>query len=98
MKEWYVKPHLIMYMQKCMQKGCSAPLKKPSKKNQEKKNERKNEQNQEFNQNYHNTVYRWVKSNVFTRGNQLHRIFFLNPHLPKINPAYAPVYMLISLK
>ncbi len=40
-------------------------------------------------QNYHNAIYKWVKSEEYLRGNPPHPIFFLSPHLPKINPAYA---------
>ena len=38
-------------------------------------------------------VYKWVKSEEFSRGggNPLTSTFFLNSHLSKINPAYAPV-------
>ena len=42
--------------------------------------------------NYHNALYKWVKSEEFSRGNPPgpHPHLFRNPHLPKINPAYVP--------
>ncbi len=62
---------------------------KQSDKNREKR--KKQNKIKKIDKNYHNVVYEWVKSEDYLRGvNPLTPILFRNPHILKINHAYAP--------
>ncbi len=56
------------------------------------KNRRKEmNKNKTIYHNYRNTIYKWVKKVMIFQGGNPSQLFFRSPHLPKINPVYAPV-------